>query len=263
MILKELLKDVALPIIGFKYRKEYYKWKSKYAKRLLQYKDLHKEQDCFIIGNGPSIKNMDLSVLKNYHTFALNKANLLFDMFDIEFSYHVCVDDIVLEQIYNDIIENKFKCTSFIAEGLIDKKIEDKSYIQRLFIGGTWTFHKDITKQIHTGNTVTYVAMQIAYYMGFQRIFIIGVDHSWKGQGKAHEVNVLNSEDINHFHPDYFKGKKWHAPDIEGNEISYSLAKYFFEKENRKIYDATVNGKLDIFPKISFDKALEISNKIK
>jgi hypothetical protein len=261
MILKEVLKDMLLPVIGFNYRKDYYRWKAKYAKRLLKYKDLHKGEDCFIIGGGPSLKHMDLDVLKNYHTFALNRANLLFDLFDIEFSYHVCVDDMVLKNIKEDIDQNVFKCTSFVPQGTLNPDFLDQPHIERLFLGGDWTFHKDIAKQIHTGNTVTYVAMQIAYYMGFDRVFLIGVDHNWSNPGKAHSKSVLKTEDVNHFHPDYFKNKEWKAPDIKGNEISYALADYFYLLDNREIYDATVDGKLQVFPKIEFEDALHKAKK--
>ena len=39
--------------------------------RLAALKDIHKGQRCFIMGNGPSLKNTDLSKLRNEITFGL------------------------------------------------------------------------------------------------------------------------------------------------------------------------------------------------
>ncbi len=261
MVYKEVLKEMVKPLVTYHYKKEYFAWKSVYLPRLGKYKDLHKGEDCFIIANGPSIKNMDLSVLSNYHTFALNKAHLLSDLFDLSFSYHVCVDDIILEQMIDVIVSGKLNCTSFISESQLHRKIPDLPHIERLYTNGRWSFYTDIQMPISEGYTVTYVALQIAFYMGFQNIYLIGVDHSWKGSHKPNAVSKLEEEDQNHFHPDYFKGLNWNAPDIEGNEASYAMAKHEYHFHGREIYDATENGKLQIFQKIAFPDALSAAKK--
>jgi hypothetical protein len=103
--------------------------------------------------------------------------------------------------------------------------------------------------------------MQVAYYMGFKRVFLIGVDHNFKQQGKSHEVQVYSGNDENHFHPDYFKGQQWQLADVYGSEVSYHLANYFYLKDGRQIFDATIGGKLTVFPKIEFDEALRMAGK--
>ena len=113
----------------------------------------------------------------------------------------------------------------------------------------------------HSDLNVANVAMQVAYYMGFNRVFLIGVDHNFAQKGKPNEEQLCNGNDTNHFHPDYFKGQKWHLADLEGNEASYCLARHKFHSKGREIYDATIGGKLSIFPKINFDDALEMANK--
>jgi len=95
--------------------------------------------------------------------------------------------------------------------------------------------------------------------MGFKRVFLVGVDHSFKQQGGSHEVQVYKGDDENHFHPDYFKGQKWQLADVYGSEVSYHLANYHYLKDDRQIIDATVGGKLDVFPKISFEDALKMA----
>jgi hypothetical protein len=53
----------------------YYDWFHNYRSRLLQFKNKYENEDCFIIGNGPSLNQMDLTVLKNYYTFGLSEPS--------------------------------------------------------------------------------------------------------------------------------------------------------------------------------------------
>ena len=101
---------------------------------------------------------------------------------------------------------------------------------------------------------MTYVTLQIAYYMGFEEVYLIGVDHNFETKGKPNTTIVSQGDDPNHFHPGYFgKGFRWQLPDLEKSEIGYQLAKDTFEKAGRKVFDATVNGKLKIFEKRKYE----------
>ena len=89
--------------------------------------------------------------------------------------------------------------------------------------------------------------------MGFKDVILIGVDHSYNFTGKPHAAVVSQGDDPNHFHPNYFgKGFKWHLPDLEGSEMSYRVGKFMFEQSGRRILDATVDGKLQVFPKVDY-----------
>ena len=116
-------------------------------------------------------------------------------------------------------------------------------------------FSKNVPCRIWEGSTVTYVALQIAYYMGFNEVILIGVDHSFSTKGEPHKEVTSTGSDLNHFSPEYFgKGFRWQLPDLETSEQAYRLAKYYFEQDGRKILDATVGGKLDVFPKIKYQE---------
>ncbi len=95
--------------------------------------------------------------------------------------------------------------------------------------------------------------MQIAYYMGFEKVILIGVDHSFETKGKPHTMVVSEGDDPNHFDPCYFgKGFRWQLPDLRTSELAYRIAKYHFENAEREILDATVDGKLQVFPKVDY-----------
>jgi hypothetical protein len=95
--------------------------------------------------------------------------------------------------------------------------------------------------------------MQVAYYLGFQKVILVGVDHSFVTQGKPHTTVVSQGDDPNHFDPQYFgKGFRWQLPDLETSEMTYRIAKWQFENTGREIVDATVDGKLQVFPKVDY-----------
>jgi hypothetical protein len=99
------------------------------------------------------------------------------------------------------------------------------------------------------------VALQVAFYMGFQEAILIGVDHNFETKGKANTTIVSQGDDPNHFHPGYFgKGFRWQLPDLDMSEIGYQMAKEAFEKDGRKVLDATIGGKLKIFEKVDYNQ---------
>jgi len=97
------------------------------------------------------------------------------------------------------------------------------------------------------------VALQLAYHMGFNEVILVGVDHNFTTKGLANTTIISDGDDPNHFASNYFgKGFKWQLPDLEGSERAYRLAKDAYEKVGKRIIDATIGGKLTIFPKVDY-----------
>jgi len=219
--------------------------------RIVAMKDKHQGERCFIIGNGPSLRNTDLSLLKGEVTFGMNRIYLLFDQVGFATTYYVAVNKLVIEQCAREIAS--LTCPKFISWHARDE-IDFTTDMMFLHSRGVSpTFYTDITRGIWEGATVTYVAMQIAYYMGFQKVILVGVDHSFVTQGKPHTAVVSQGNDPDHFDPQYFgKGFRWQLPDLETSELAYRTAKSQFESEDREIVDATVDGKLQVFSKVDY-----------
>ena len=237
------------------------RWQVRESKRLEKFKNIHHGEDCVLICNGPSLNKMDLTVLKDYHTIGLNKIYMIFDRFPLDLSYHVAVNQHVIEQSKGVIEE--LKCPSFLEFVPGKKHIGKREHIHYVKNTPFLDFYPDITEPIFQGGTVTYVAMQIAFFLGFKNVYLIGCDHSFAQKGKANELQTMEGDDVNHFDPNYFKGKKWQLADLDTSEISYFMAKLFYEKHGRKIVDATVDGKLDIFDKEPFEEVLKKMKKKK
>ncbi len=99
--------------------------------------------------------------------------------------------------------------------------------------------------------------------MGFNEVILIGVDHSFKAPGAPNDEVISEGADPNHFHPDYFgKGTRWNLPDLKNSELAYTYAKSSFENDGRRIVDATIDGKLQVFPKIDYKNLIGKYQKI-
>jgi hypothetical protein len=219
---------------------------------LIKFHDQYKGNRCFIIGNGPSLRQVDLSYLKNEFTFGLNRIYLLFPELGFSTKFLVSVNDMVLEQCAADIF--RLEMTKFVTWRARRWLARDP---RTIFIDSDYTgpenFAIDAAGRIYEGFTVTYVALQLAYHMGFDEAILVGVDHNFTTKGPANTAIISSGDDPNHFDPNYFgKGFKWQLPDLEGSERSYRLAKDAYEKAGRRILDATFGGKLTVFPKVDY-----------
>jgi hypothetical protein len=222
------------------------------SRRLRQYENCHLGKRCFIIGNGPSLRQTDLSKLRNEYTFGLNRIYLLFPELGFNTTYLVSVNDLVLEQSATEM--QSLELPKFFTWRSRQWFHDDTGviYLDTDFTG-VENFCTQITGRIFEGFTVTYVALQLAFHMGFEQAILVGVDHNFVTQGVANQAIVSQGDDPNHFAPNYFgKGFKWQLPDLAGSERAYIMARDVYAQANRQILDATIDGKLCIFPKVDF-----------
>jgi hypothetical protein len=231
-------------------------WRVESRRELRQYHNKHRGERCFIVGNGPSLKQMDLSSLKKETTFGMNRIYMAFEEMGFATSYYLSMNDLVVEQCAADI--QALRMPRFISW-------RGRRWVARQpglnFIYSTYTgpgFTPDITGRVWESATVSYVALQLAFYMGFSTVYLIGVDHNFVTQGKPNTTVVSQGDDPNHFNPGYFgKGFRWQLPDLETSEIGYRLARDAFHAAGRQVLDATVGGKLQIFPKVDYASLFE------
>ncbi len=220
----------------------------------------HAGERCVIVGNGPSLNRMDLSVLTGQTTFGMNRIYLGLDRFGFTPSYYVCVNDLVCEQFNRDIAA--LPGLKFLSwrnrrwfAGNPDAVYLRSSAPRRAFA-------TDAREEIWEGATVTYVALQLAYHMGFSKAVLIGVDHRFQVDGAPHAEQVATGPDTNHFDAGYFAaGTRWNLPDLEASETAYRQAKAAFEADGRQVIDATVDGALTVIAKESLADALRSHNE--
>ena len=209
--------------------------------------NLHKGETGIVIGNGPSLRDVPLDFLKSYPSFGTNRIYLLDDFAP---TYYAAVNPLVIEQSLEQI--NLIDCSAkFIAEPFA--RLIEGAYI--LKSGSIPGFSREPYEWIYEGHTVTYVCLQLAYYMSFETILLVGVDHRFDVNGAPNSEVVSEGPDINHFHPDYFgKGVRWHLPDLYRSGLSYRMANAVFKKAGCKIVNLTPDSDLHIFEKGTIDE---------
>jgi hypothetical protein len=220
-------------------------------RRLVAFKDIHRGERCFIIGNGPSLKHTDLSLLRNEHSFGMNRIYLLFDELGFATTYYVSINNLVIEQCAEEIRALPIPIfLSWRARSLV-KPSADMVFLHTTYDGPN--FARDARRRLWEGATVTYVALQLAFYMGFTQVILIGVDHNFNTKGQPNTTIVSQGEDVDHFHAAYFgKGFRWQLPDLETSERAYQMARQAYEQAGRQVLDATIGGKLSVFPKVDY-----------
>lgn len=232
-------------------------WRRESIRRLAALKDIHSGKRAFVIANGPSLKHTDMSRLRNEYTFGMNRIYLMFPELGFSTTYLTVVNDLVIEQTASDLAA--LSLPKFLAWRSRRHFPANLPIIQLpTFLYTSYTgprFSTDVGGRVWEGATVTNVTLQLAFHMGFQQVILIGVDHNYTAMGKPNTTVVSQGDDPNHFSPSYFgKGFRWQLPDLETSEVGYAMAREAYRKAGREIVDATIGGKLTIFPKVEYEK---------
>jgi len=266
-IIKKLLKKIIKrEDIPYSFWEEPYFFRFSDKRKFRKLKNKFKGERCFIVGNGPSLNKIDLGKLKNEYSFAVNGIFYKTEETGYKPTFYVVEDKHVMHdnitkinsyeaeykffpKNYKHLIKNR-KNTSFFNMNMGFYEVSSPNFkIPK--------FSTDASKRVYCGQSVTIINLQLAYYLGFEEVYLIGMDFNYNIPDSAivDGENILSTEeDENHFHPDYFgKGKSWHDPHLDRVLNSYKMVKLVFEANNRTIYNATVGGKLELYERVDFD----------
>lgn len=245
-----------------------------YRPRLRELRERFKNSKrCFLIGNGPSLNRTDLDMLKDEVTFAVNGFFLKSEELGWKPTFYLVEDHLVAEDRAAWINDYKGPIKLFPAYlGYMFDRSEDTIFYNhrpRKSYPHGFDFSLEADKITYTGCTVTFSMMQIAAYLGFEEIYLVGVDASYAipvdaTEGKEYGVGVLDmkSDDPNHFDPNYFgKGFRWHDPQVDKMIEAYTEARRTLEGTGQAIYNATVGGQLEVFERRDFNKIFPMARQ--
>ena len=228
-------------------------WKSR--KKMIGYREKFKGQKAVIVCNGPSLNLVDLTCLDSVFTFGLNKINLLFSRSGFRPNCIVAVNPYVISQ--NALFYNDTDIPLILDSGA-SRQIVWRDNVTFIHSAHVPRFAKDCSFSIYQGATVTFVAMQLAFHMGFEKVGLIGCDHNFITKGTPHKLVNSLEKDVDHFDPNYFSGGlQWQLPDLALSEASYNLAKESYDTAGRWLVNCTVGGNLEVFPRMDLKKFLE------
>lgn len=221
-------------------------------------KDLHKNKPILVVGNGPSLNQTPLDDFVHVPSIGMNKIDMIYSRTKWRPELVVCLNNMVAKQ--NQYAFASSEVPVFIAwKARWHLRRENRRKLRFFNVNLSNAFSKDAVKGLGSSATVTYVALQMAYWMGADPVIIFGVDHSFIYTGPKMTYQKREGPDSNHFDPNYFKsGTYWGTPDLDQSEIEYALARQAFEAAGRKVFDATIGGKLEVFDKIGLEQAKQL-----
>ncbi len=217
-------------------------------------RDRHRGARCVLVANGPSLNRMDLSFLRHELAIGLNKIFLGLRSFNFYPRYYVAVNPKVVEQSQVEI--RQLNCVKFIGRTAAAGRIEEDALTYLVDTASPPArFSRDPAQGVHEGWSVTHVALQLAHFLGFSEVVLIGLDHRYQFSGAANETRILEGPDPNHFSEAYFgHGQQWDNPDLVRAEESFRVARAEFERDGRRILDATLDGACAVFEKVDYRK---------
>lgn len=240
------------------YNKKHY---ARNSERLLELKDIHKGERCFIVGNGPSLTMHDLDKIVGEITFGFNKIYLAFDQTNFRPTYYSMCDEVVARNNKEKTFSLKFK--KVFAHSVRKYLWKDPEAIfvnpklskddQSDLIG--W----DLVRGANAGHSVVNQAIKIAWYMGIREMYVIGCDHNFivpdtkTGEIIMNNDVILSQGERNHFHPDYRpKGETWTVPKLDSIAADFAESRQKVEESGGTIRNASRYTKLNVLERISF-----------
>ena len=229
----------------------------------------HAGERCFILATGPSIKKQDLKLLRGETCIALSNFFVHQDYRVVKPSYY-CVAG------YHQPI-SKTAWTEWLGEmaaatdnAVMFFSLNDREDIERNGLFSRREIHYlqyanwskisggklDITRSVPSPQSVTIMALEVALYMGFKNIYLLGCDHDW----------MLHLDTSQHFYEENQHAfvragyDEWAGVDLELQCQSYVRLWQRYKElgqiargKSINIFNATAGGLLDVFPRIRYE----------
>lgn len=219
--------------------------------KIKKFKNIHQGERCFIVGTGPSLRMSDLELIKKEYSFSVNSIVLSFEDTAWRPTYYAIQDKFAYLKLADIIREAKMP---YVFNGISDKfmtPVMDIEYIPfplNILDHGKGTlnqrtkFSDDAYDVVYAGHSITYSVIELAVYMGFKTIILLGVDCDY-------------SKEVNHIKAYLAQGD----PNAAFLMMeSYKVARDYADTHGIKIWNATRNAKMDVFERISLEEVITL-----
>lgn len=160
-----------------------------------KFKNIHRGERCFILGNGPSIKECDLNILKNELVISVNQFSKFEGYKDVYSNYHIWSDNaffnVSKKESGNDFLnvvkgiktkDNDPECFfisdayDYVSKHNLDKYLKINYFKHDYRFNESYNKKFDFTKILPVFYTVVHYAIALAIYMGCKEIYLLGCD---------------------------------------------------------------------------------------
>ena len=230
-------------------------------KDILALRDKYKNNRCFILCTGPSLTVSDLEMLQDEFTFGMNSICLLADKTTFRPTFYGCNDLGVYKKLEKELssfcgdtievfVSDRIKrhCSINPQWHVFPENVAYHTY-DRWFKKDFWCkFSDDCYKTVYGMHSITHSLIQIAAYMGFSEIYLLGADCNFPQGQKIH-------------FQDYGVPDTTIDSARERNIAGYKEIEKQMNMHNFKVFNATRGGALEVFERVNFDSLFETERK--
>lgn len=227
----------------------------------------------YIIGNGPSLNKTPLYLLKGKSTLCFNHFHIMEERINWKPTMFMCSDYLVIKDLLEEGFDMTADCQACFLPKIhqqgvrFDKLVPPSEKIFWLRLKGTGGYSNQMP-DVYGSGSVVYPAIQVANFLGFDEIVLLGVDMNYKIQETAlqkskyyeKEVVAAQDDDPNHFDSRYFgKGKSFHQPKADIMQAQRDSFDYIGRNQRKygtNIINAGYDSKVESFPKVDFIESL-------
>jgi hypothetical protein len=247
--------------MNIKRRYRYKKYlSSEDSKKLLTIKNSCEGRRCFIVGNGPSLTTGDLDKIADEDSFGVNRIFQMYDRTKWRPTYYCCFDKDAWIQCKTFFEKNEVESKLFLESEFKTEKIKsfDNMYIfygvplfmlnrEKIKQIPNISFAENLEKGLYVLRTVTAYAIQLAIYMGYKEIYLLGADCNYSDDPKKNYPKELEEK---------YTPVKYEIA-YDNLMYSYAFVKEYADKHNVNVYNVTCGGRLELFPRLTIDEVLK------
>ena len=237
------------------------------AKLLYTYKNKYAGQRCFLIGNGPSLTISDLELLQGEITFGCNRVYKLFENTAWRPDYFCMIDALIAKYSSKELAEN-VECplfTNINTRDLMEYKPKNLVFARNLGDNPYRVSENFEAYYVPSGATVMTFMLELAMYMGFKDIYLIGVDCTSSLVSNGHCAKGYVNPDLVQKDIERVR-KRLNDPTLTAEQVaayyydqstfSYKVLRDYAEGHGIHIYNATRGGMLEVYERRNLDEVV-------
>ena len=215
--------------------------------------NIYKGQRCFVVATGPSLCVEDLELLKENEErcISMNSITDAFQFTDWRPDFYVTSDVNAiknLKKVKRDLQSSTIVATDSEPDFFDSKESGGIERIHMMFCGDEIAFSDDLEKCVYSASTVTYVCLQLAVYLGFKDIYLIGLDFTSTSQHFIDDkISASDRETMVAIDEDFYEIQR------EIWKKGYVSAREYAKSHDVNIYNATRGGELEVFERVNFE----------
>ncbi|MGI6069345.1 MAG: 6-hydroxymethylpterin diphosphokinase MptE-like protein [Blautia sp.] len=234
-------------------------------KRLQSYQNAHKGERCFLVGTGPSLVPEDLDKIQGEKAFGCNMLYKLYPKTSWRPDYY-CMTDRVYAKYQSQEMLKHVEAPVFTPKSAYRRMPvhgEQVIYVNDIYDYNTYKPRGKMLSYCWLKASVMLFMLEMAVYMGFTEIYLLGVDctNTYRPDGhftkdyvkddaKAAEKERLESD----LKKEKMTPEEMWAHNYRRNIEAYEEIAKFAQKKGISIYNATRGGNLEVFPRVALEE---------